>query len=425
MHGRVIMPQVPDQRWSCNSCGNCCRALVGHLFEEDRRKIDAQQWGTRLRAEPYVKAGREWVLNKRPGGACVFLDENNLCRIHAEFGEEAKPFACRIFPFSVRPVQRGWQVSFRFDCPSSARSGGKPIGEYRGWLGALVKELNHVPPPQDDSANLPRGVRATVEETGLILGRFNRWVTNAECSTAQRLIGAARITATLQGATLAKVRGHRLAELLDLLFAALPAESAAVPPSATVRQRRMLRQLAFVHAEHVTLAELRSSFWSRLGKRRRQLANARRFLAGRGAVPRLPEFERPVTFEAAETVGIASEHCGGVDPLLGRYLAARLGGRSVFGDGYYGWSVFSGLSALWLSVAVAGWLARCRAAADGRTSLCFDDVAHAIGIVDRAATRLPSLGTRTERARVLYLSNDDGVARLLHAYAPVPQVEKP
>ena len=93
--------------------------------------------------------------------------------------------------------------------------------------------------------------------------------------------------------------------------------------------------------------------------------------------------------------------------------------QSVFGSGYYGWSVFAGLAALWLSVAAAGWLAQYQVACDGRTSLTVQDVIHALGVVDRAATRAPSLGTVAERVRVSYLLRDDGVARLLAAYAPL------
>ena len=53
----------------------------------------------------------------------------------------------------------------------------------------------------------------------------------------------------------------------------------------------------------------------------------------------------------------------------------------------------------------------------GRTSIAFEDFALALGIVDRAATRLPALGTMTEKARVSYLVGDDGLARLMMAYA--------
>ena len=181
----------------------------------------------------------------------------------------------------------------------------------------------------------------------------------------------------------------------------------------------MLRQLAFAHAEHVTLTERRSGLGARLRKRWQQLRSARRFLRGQGIVTVLPGLGREVTFEAIESVGPPSERLGEIDNLLGRYLAARLAGRTVFGEGYYGWPVFSGLTALCLSVATAGFLARYVSATADRTTLYFDDVARALAIVDRAATRLPSLGPAAERARATFLANDDGVARLLCEYAPL------
>lgn len=416
----VIMPNVADQRWSCHSCGNCCRTLVGDISDEERRQIDLQGWAKKLGVAPYVRLGRGWALNKQDDGACVFLDEHNRCRIHSEYGEQAKPLACRIFPFSVRRVRRGWQASLRFDCPSSASSLGKPISQYRTWLAELVKELPDDRAPGDRVVYLQGRVRATDEETEAIIQRFCRWMKSDTLPIVDRLIEAARITSTLADATLAKVRDRRFTELLDLLFDSLPGELATQPDSPTVRQRGMLRQLSFAHTEHVTLSEMRSGFAGRLRKRWQQLHSARRFLRGAGIVPALLGFVGDATFETVESVGPALEETQDsrdIEGLLVRYLTARLEGRSVFGDGYYGWSVVSGMAALWLSVAVAGWLARRAAAGDHRSAVSLTDAAHALGQVDRAATRLPALGAMSERARIAYLLKDDGLARLISEYS--------
>ncbi|MBU0716644.1 MAG: YkgJ family cysteine cluster protein [Planctomycetes bacterium] len=413
----IIMPVVPDQRWSCRSCGRCCRALVGHLTDDERARLEEQDWKAELGVAPYVRVGRGYALNKRPDGACVFLDGENLCLIHRKCGEAAKPFACRIFPFSVRAVQHGWQVSFRFDCPRAASSEGQPIGSYRGWLGGLVGELSHRDPGVDDTANLKRALPATLEEVDSILARYTKWAKNEDLPLSIRLLGMARVTATLQEAMVEKVRGPRLAELVDLLFKGLAGKSAALPQPPTDRQKGMLRQLAFVHAEHVSLAQRRAGLHVRLRKRWEQLRSARRFLKGVGMVPPLPGSTSEVPFQIVEAVAPVAEGVEETHGLVLRYLTSRLASRSVFGAGYYGWPVFSGLMALSLSVAAAGWLARHSAARAGRESLAFGDVAEAIGMVDRAATRLPSLGTMAERARALYLSRDDGGARLLQQYS--------
>ena len=136
----VLMPRMGDQRWSCQSCTRCCRDLVVHLFEKDRERIDKHGWRDRLQLAPYVRLGSGWVLNKREDGACVFLDEKGLCSIHVQQGADAKPFACRLYPFSVRPVRQGWQVSLRLDCPSAAASKGESLDRAGVWLGQLLNK---------------------------------------------------------------------------------------------------------------------------------------------------------------------------------------------------------------------------------------------------------------------------------------------
>ncbi len=414
----VLMPVVEGQRWSCHSCGDCCRTLVGHVTEAERRRLDEQDWEGEIGAAAHVRSGRGWALNKRPDGACVFLDDRNRCRIHSKFGESAKPLACRIFPFSVRATARGWQASLRFDCPSVTGSKGEPLGQHRRFLAELVNELAPER-PGDDRVDLQRGVRATAEELAVVGQRLRRWLERNDRPIWDRLIGAARWTATLEGAKLRRVRGERFSELLDLLLEALPGECEAPLPPPTGKQSAMLRQYAFAHAEHVTLGEITSGLWSRIRKRRDQLSAARRFLAGKGVVPALPGFSGTVDFVEVETVVGASDRATDVEDLVRRYLTARMEGGSVYGAGFYGWPVFRGLAACWLSMAAAGWLARYRAATQGRKELKFEDVAMALGVVDRAATRLPVLGTLAERARVGYLQSDDGVARLLERYRVV------
>ncbi len=424
----VILPVVEGQRWSCHSCGLCCRALVGHLTDKERRRLDEQEWAGQLGVAPYVKVGRGWALNKHPDGACVFLDDQNRCKIHAKFGEADKPLACRIFPFSVRPVRGAWQASLRFDCPSVTTSKGQELGGHRAWLGELVTRLVHgldnktrsrrgADPSGEDVADFHRGVSATAEELRTLTGRLSRWLADRQRPIADRLIGAARLTTTLHGANLRKVRGPRFAELLDLLLDALPAECALPADVPTAKQKALLRQYAFAHAEHVTLAEMRSGLGDRWSKRWQQLRSAKRFLRGNGAVPNLPGVDTEVTFESVDAVGPAVERKDEIADLIRRYLTARIEGQTLFGGGFYGWPVFAGLGALWLSMAAAGWLARYQAAVERRSSISFEDFATALGIVDRAATRLPALGTMAEKARVSFLFGDDGLARLTTAYA--------
>src|SRR5262245_3200248 len=110
----VIWPNFKDQRYSCHSCTNCCRDLVVHLTLEDRRKIDAQGYAAKLGAPPYVRLESSYVLNHGPDGACISLQTDGLCRIHAEHGMAAKPLACHVYPFTLERDREGLQAGIRF-----------------------------------------------------------------------------------------------------------------------------------------------------------------------------------------------------------------------------------------------------------------------------------------------------------------------
>ena len=417
----ILLPTVGGQRWSCHSCGDCCRSLVVHLTADDRERIDAGDWASTLGVAPYLSVKRSWVLNKRSDGACVFLDEQGLCAIHVRSGETAKPLACRMFPFSVRAVADGWQASIRFDCPSVVRSEGEPLDRSTIAIGEVASLLPHRAGRNARLPFLKARVRATEDELTMLTDRLARWLGDRSVAWNDRITVAARLTTTLEYGRIRKVRGRRLAELVQLLLGALPKECGSPPPAPTDKQRGMLRQFAFACSEYTSLDEFRSGAVAKVFIRVAQMRKAEAFRRGDGTVPALPGFSKVVTFDAVESVQPARRDRESIEDLLTRYAVARLESRSVFGAGYYGWPVFRGLGALWLTLAAIGWFARYVACSANRDSLQFADVARAVGIADRAATRLPALGTLAERARLAYLMNDDGLARLIRAYAPVEQ----
>jgi len=419
----VIIPRVAGQRWACHSCGDCCRSLVVHLTPMDRRAIDEQGWSGELSVEPYVRLGRGWALNKRDDGACVFLDAENRCRIHARYGADAKPLACRVYPFSLRRADNSWQASLRYDCPSALLSKGDTLNSQRAAIGSVAAHLGYVHRRADLPVIWQRGVPASTDELEALDRGMLRWFRQDDISMQVRLRGAARITTTLFSAKLKRVRGARLIELIDLLFGALQAEAIVPVEPATARQRAFVRQIAFAHSEHLSLREIRQGAVHRLVRRLDQLRRARKFRVGAGLVPAIPGIPGSIAFDDVERVKASSVSRTEIDELILRYVTARIETRSVYGGGYYGWPVATGYAALWLALATVAWLARLHAAVNGSVELSFTDVAGALAIVDRAATRLPALGTQVERTRTSYLVREDGLGRLLDTYALTTQKE--
>ena len=130
------------QRYDCQLCGACCRAGFAVVTtEEERERIRAQGW----RAAPEFQGKKLFVrgprranmVGQREDGACLFLGDDGLCRIHAKYGEEAgsrlpagpTPSSC------CRWVARC--ASLRFDCPAVVANEGRPLPQHRAHLQTL------------------------------------------------------------------------------------------------------------------------------------------------------------------------------------------------------------------------------------------------------------------------------------------------
>lgn len=93
---------------SCESCVSHCKLLPGYLIPQDLERI-ARYLGNKnivtfaienllaSQGAIVMKDGRPFriptlVPKRKANGSCTFLDENNLCRIHA-----VSPFGCAMF----------------------------------------------------------------------------------------------------------------------------------------------------------------------------------------------------------------------------------------------------------------------------------------------------------------------------------------
>src|SRR3569833_4386549 len=103
------MAPQPLQSYDCTGCGDCCRGRFAILItEEDKARIDKQAWTDDelgLGGKPlFTRRGGEYQIAHRADGSCIFLNDEGLCKIHAKYGEPAKPVACRLYPFRFIPV---------------------------------------------------------------------------------------------------------------------------------------------------------------------------------------------------------------------------------------------------------------------------------------------------------------------------------
>jgi len=95
----------PHDRFACRSCAACCRSFTIALGRDEVARIEAGAWGFPwLEDAPEGAPGRNapvGVIAKRADGACVFLDEDNLCLVEKRLGRASKPDLCRMFPLAL------------------------------------------------------------------------------------------------------------------------------------------------------------------------------------------------------------------------------------------------------------------------------------------------------------------------------------
>jgi lysine-N-methylase len=281
----VILPIL--QNWSCHNCGGCCREHQIVITAEEKRRIDKQKWKTTdgvVDDRPLIVAhGDRFRLNHQADGACVFLDEKGLCRIHAKFGEAAKPLACRAYPYAVHPSGNSVTVSLRFSCPSVVQNLGEPVAQQRKTLEALAQEI--VP----SSYTAPKAPRfgndqqlLTWPDVTLLLAFIERGLSVGKASFATRLLRVAGWLDLLEQTPGEAMFGDQLGRLLPALHEtsvrAYPDDAAPLLKPSSIA-RTMFRQFVAQLLRHDTELTARGGLMSRL----RLLSDGVRFYAGRRA----------------------------------------------------------------------------------------------------------------------------------------------
>ena len=405
----ILVLPVREQRYSCHGCGNCCRDFTVQLRPADLEKLRAQDWEAKLGMPVTTEFRGTTYLRQRDDGACVFLMDDGLCRVHKEYGFAEKPVACQLFPFVLVPDDRRTNVGISFACQSVRENKG---AELRSHLSEIDRMSRGVPETRlaTYTAMLADAMGAKEGELDALAQLVDRHL-----AMRDRFDGLAWIAASLGRAKLAEVRATRFKELVQVLVAALPDELQHLPlEGALPKQLRLLRQAVYARLEDVQVNAAKAT--GRWRTVLAQLLASRAFTRGKSRVPAVARgLLEGVDFSAISRVPALSESPDrdAIDQLLSRYARATILGNRAWGAGYYGWPAVRGLQALALNIACTAWLARALAAKRGHEHATLDDVRDALGRVDRHAGRAPWLGSVGERLRLEYFRLDDGLRRIM------------
>lgn len=406
------------QNWDCQGCTDCCREYRVHVTEEERQRIDAQGWqnDAGLASVPlFVREGPAWRaeyrLNQRADGRCVFLSEQGRCRIHEMFGSDAKPLACRLYPFVLVPAGDHWRVSLRYACPAAAANHGRPLQDHKQELttygAALQQQLGG-----DDSPNLPPPLHGRQQvawpDLLLFVKALQALLQDRSNRMERRWRKCLALANLCRHAHFDQIQGARLAEFLNLVGASLdadvPADPASVAPPTWVG-RVLFRQVVALYARQDRGPHRGLAAKGRLAL----LGAAWRFARGTGPVPQVHGSLPATTFERLEepTGPLPDE----VEQVLERYYRVKVGSMQFSGPNNFNLPFWEGLETLSLTLPAILWLYR--AFADlSRVAA----ITQAVSIVDNNFGFNPLLGGRRQRLGLSILGRRGELVKLIAWY---------
>jgi len=401
------------QNWSCHSCGNCCSGhMLIPLSIAEKERIEKQGWtqADGVDASKMVVAGiNQYRLGHKADGACVFLDDKKRCRIHAKFGEAAKPLACRLFPLFVLPAGKKVFVGLRFSCPSAAANQGKLLAERAGELAQLAGEV--LP---DGFEYLPAPAVATT--AGLAWPdflRFVRWLSATfvpdNIPVALKILRAQYWLNQVERSYFDQISGDSADEILEALVRSASEKLPALPSPVEMPSRfgqLFLRMMVLEHAQVTTVADRSVASTHRW----KMLLAAMRFMSASGRTPPVRAELKRVRFSDVEkSFGPLP---AGAEALLNRYFQVKIQSLQFCGKGFHNCSLTEGFRNLALMYPIIIWFARWLAVSEGRTTLTESDMQKAVSMADHQYGFAPYVSWRT---RLLQQRND--VTKLCALYA--------
>ena len=382
------------QRFDCSGCGECCRGRFAIVATAaDRARIEKQAWtdaDLALRGKPlFTRHGQDFQLAHGVDGACVFLDRDNRCRIHAKFGESAKPVGCRLYPFRLIPLGSQARVDVRFDCPSIAANQGRALPAHQAGLSALLKLMSPGGATADASFRFNQTTALTWTQLGRVTDAFDRILLDVSLDITRRVCACADLNALLSEMHLDTIGDDDLDELLDTLTGDVQAAAADDPSPRAAPQPLDAACFRYLLTLYGRIDEAGAS-----ARPFTRLATSLAMLAASGSVPALRRDFPSVAFETLEASTGAP--AGEAALAFERYLHVHLTSMGFFGRAFYGRSYTQGLSALLLVYPLACWMARLYAAG-GETAPVRASVERALMVVDHQHGVTPLLDTPSGR----------------------------
>jgi lysine-N-methylase len=403
------------ERWDCHNCGICCYGSIVRLSEQDRQKLRQQGWDKHpdyLGTPIMVREGwfsSQYHLAQRDDGSCVFLTSDGLCRIHKEFGLEAKPLFCQMFPRQIIPLGDKAVLTIRRACPSAAQDLGRPVEEHLADVRRLADEGKLLEKGTVAPA-IKRGERRSWKVALKLLRTLERLLRDERYPPVRRVVHGLVLCRLLTQARTRRLDEHKLGQLLEVLETSVPDEAAPLFAERAAPSRIggiLFRQIGLEYIRLHPQVRTQKSWAERWKLVRFGMSMVR----ARGKMPKLSEHLPQIAFSQLD------EPLGILEPEIYRPFARYL---ETLGASFQyalarraGWSIVESFQSLALTYPLGLWMLRWATAGRQPT---VQDVADIIVALDRGQGYIPLCGFR-QRTRLNMLANSGDLARMVIWYA--------
>ena len=199
--------QVPQARFTCQNCGRCCTMWTITADASKVERLRKQDWGGPDPFLPLRGEGDPFKL-RMEAGRCVFLDEENRCRIHGQVGYNSKPEGCKAFPLHVGKVAGQTRVRLSFYCPAVSANKGKRLGDQMRWVRNTVKAAGDV--TREAALTLDDELEITLRDLEALEAGLEALLEQQDHTPADRLAAGAALLKRVKRATAKSGKGALL-----------------------------------------------------------------------------------------------------------------------------------------------------------------------------------------------------------------------
>ena len=393
----VEFHEPQDVVFTCSECGDCCRSLDVPVGPAERRALEGLDWTgrvERLVSGPATvpvrgQGGVGRRLSRHDDGACTYLGDDGRCLIHRHFGAEAKPLACRLYPFSFHQVGQGYAVDCSFSCRALSRGEGKPLKNYRSEWSELVDA--GAASPQLRYRLAPK-TKLSLELAATFQTFLKRFLGDRSLSIPQRIRRCLQFT-TL--ATSGDPEGPSAAVLRDAIAKGLSEKEAQgwAGDGMDRTQEAIFFQWLFLalNPPPANIDRLPKPDKDRAARQRVLAANSYQQDDGR---PWVDNNELEISFATVLAVNSTWLDAEAASELLERFLLAKVSGQRFLLAGQDALPFTEAVPKFFLCYPMVAWTAKALAASRGEEAVEPADLIQAIRLVDRSlgqiATSTPS-----------------------------------